>query len=200
MADFATCIPFVLEHEGGFQNNPNDAGNFVNELNLGTKFGISAPMAVEYGWDPNTSLQSMTEDWASSVWQQEFWPGLEGINDNNIAAKILDMRASGKARADKAVQTALIGLGWQISADGVIGPETTSAINQEDATTLMTALCQAQANIYQTSAANYPNEAGFLPAWLERASDIPGFAIAAGGLGLAGLAVVGLIFWKALNT
>ena len=47
MADFKTAVLITLEHEGGFQKNPNDHANWssgkigVGTL-VGTKYGITA--------------------------------------------------------------------------------------------------------------------------------------------------------------
>lgn len=197
MADFQACIPFVLRNEGGYQNDPNDAGNWHNGINMGTNFGISAPVAVSAGWPDGISLRSMTESEARQIWETLFWPGLEGVESNAVAAKILDMRASGLHRADRYVQQGLVDMGWSIAVDGIIGPETQSALNQEDPSAVLEMLARQQAAIYQDSADTHPSEAKYLAGWLSRAARLPYIAAVAGGLSLAGLAVTAALLWAA---
>ena len=43
IGNFPACIKFTLQYEGGFQNAPNDPGNYRPDGTLvGTNFGISA--------------------------------------------------------------------------------------------------------------------------------------------------------------
>lgn len=201
MSDPAAAIAWVIDaHERGFQANPSDHGNYYQGRLLGTNWGISAPVAVQYGWDPNTSLRSMPRSFAESIWLREFWPGLEGITDPNVAAKILDMRASGKARADRYVQLGLRSLGWVLDVDGIIGPQTTEALNGEtDREALQAMLCQQQAAIYQASAGG--TNAGFLGAWLTRAADWPGWStVVTAGVSLWAVATAGVLIYLVVKS
>ena len=40
---FNRCIVKILENEGGFQEDPDDPGNYADGVLKGTKYGISAP-------------------------------------------------------------------------------------------------------------------------------------------------------------
>lgn len=201
MAIFENCIGYLLTNEGGYQSNPNDSGNWVNGVNLGTNYGISAPKAVEFGWNPTESLRLLTEDFAKYVYKTDFWPGLEGINSDAIAAKILDMRVSGKRRADRYIQQGLVGMGWNIAIDGVIGPQTRDALNRENESRVMEMLKKQHAQIYSDSAAKYPSQIEFLGGWLKRAAKSPMIVAAVvGSLGVGTIALLAALAWISYRT
>jgi lysozyme family protein len=198
MATFQAAIEWVLQHEGGFQKAASDPGNYYQGQLIGTNWGVSAPVARSAGWTGR--MEDMPRQWAiDNVYLPNYWPGLSAINNENIAAKILDMRLSGKARADRYVQQGLIDMGWTISVDGVIGPMTAQAINQEDASVVMSMLQAQHAAIYQDSYDRNPIGESWLKNWMSRAADVPALAVVAGGVGLLGLALVGMLVWAAVK-
>lgn len=65
-------IAFVLLHEGGYQNNPNDIGNWTGCAvgkgeNKGTNFGISA---CSY---PDLDIQNLSQAEAIAIYQRDYW-------------------------------------------------------------------------------------------------------------------------------
>ncbi len=65
-------IDFVLAHEGGYQNNPADIGNWTGGAqgageNKGTNFGISA---ASY---PNLDIVNLTREQAIAIYQRDYW-------------------------------------------------------------------------------------------------------------------------------
>ena len=187
MADFRSCIPYVLGNEGGFQDMRGDKGNYYKGQLLGTKYGISAPVAVAYGWPPNQSLASMPQSFAERVWEAGYWGGLDGVQDNDVAAKILDIRASGPGRADKYIQQALINAGYKIPPTGKLDAATLAALNSMDKGTAQALLSQAQAQIYSDSTARNPGQQQFMPSWMRRAAKTP----SGGTVSLPGNAALG---------
>jgi lysozyme family protein len=195
MATFEAAIPWVLDHEGGFQKNPKDRGNYYNGELLGTKYGITVAVAREDGYTGR--MEDLPLSRATSIYERKYWPGLDFVNNQQVATKILDMRVQyGKAGGDSKVQEALVSLGWDISVDGVLGPISLSAINQEDPAALLAALVTEMESEYRGDVASHPDDAGFLGAWLERARDLPPFELIAGGIGIGALAIMAFIFWK----
>lgn len=198
MAEYLPAIDWVIDnHEGGFQNIASDPGNWYGGELLGTIWGVSAPTARGAGWTGR--MQDMPREWAISNVYPSFWSGLDGVQDQGIATKILDMRLSGPRRADRYVQQGLIHLGWRISADGIIGPLTLSAINQETRKILMDVLATQQEQLYRDSYAKNPIGTNWLTVWLNRASDIPVFAILATGLSLGALVLAGLLIYAVVS-
>lgn len=60
-------IEFVLKQEGGLSIDPNDPGNYVNGVFVGTKFGISANA------HPNVDIVNLTVEQAKDIYRQSYW-------------------------------------------------------------------------------------------------------------------------------
>lgn len=197
-ADYRTAIDWVIDtHEGGFQKAVSDPGNYYQGQLIGTNWGVSAPVAREHGWTGR--MEDMPREWAIQHVYPTYWAGLEGIQSQNMAAKILDMRLSGIRRADRYVQAGLAALGWSLSVDGMIGPQTTDALNRESEARVMPMLVDQQTKLYAASYNANPIGQSWFNVWMRRARDIPSLAVVAAVGSLAGLAVVGLIVWAAVN-
>ena len=190
MASFSEALAYVGINEGGFQINPNDPGNWYNGELLGTRYGISAPVARENGY--MGEMQYLPKSFADSIYQAKYWPGLESIRSQAIASKIMDMRVQfGKSGGSKLAQGAANRLGAGLSVDGVIGPASIAAFNGLDQSSLMLALCDAMENEYRADVAEHPAKGDFLDGWLRRAASVPsGLYVAAAGVSLLGLLVV----------
>ena len=185
MAVFSVADDFVKSNEGGFQKNPADAGNYYNGELQGTNWGISAPVARQYGYQGR--MEDMPESFAIEVRYLGYWQGLDDVVNQAIATKIYDMRINfGNAGGTKIAQRALNSIGKNVAVDGTIGPETLAAINSADPVALMNALCA-------TMAASYDPSSPFIEGWLDRAAAIPPGLVLAGVLSLAGLGVALLI-------
>lgn len=195
MASFDLAIPWILGHEGGFQRSPGDRGNYYQGELQGTKYGISAPVARANGW--LARMEDLTLDFAESVYESSYWPGLDGVNSQAIATKILDMRVQfGVAGADAMVQRALQGLGWPIAVDGMIGPITRDCLNRAKPGIVLEALVVAMEGAYRKSVTATPGNVTFLDGWLNRARMLP--VVAAAGA-LTGLLLVGVVVWFAVR-
>lgn len=115
------CIEVILKNEGGFQNNPNDTGNYVNGILVGTKYGIAAK------YFPNEDIPNLTIERAKEIYFKKYWKPLklEEVISNETCLQIFDMAVNaGKSRAVKLAQK-LVG----VPADGKMGPITRNAIN-----------------------------------------------------------------------
>lgn len=129
MNNFGAAFSITVGVEGGYQNNPNDRGNWTGgEIgvgeNQGTKYGISA---AAY---PNLDIANLTRDQAAAIYQSDYWNKISGnalpsgvdimvfdtaVNSGVGAASHLLQRAAGMSEADQ---------------DGDIGPKTLAAVQQ----------------------------------------------------------------------
>jgi len=125
---FETAFSRVVSNEGRFQNDRNDRGNWtsgtigVGELK-GTKYGISA---MSY---PHLDIENITLEQARGIYHTDWWEKLE-LNrfPKAVAFQIFDSAVNhGVRSAVKMVQKAV-----GVTADGVIGPETISAVRKID--------------------------------------------------------------------
>ncbi|WP_297369531.1 glycoside hydrolase family 108 protein [Acidocella sp.] len=129
MDNFARCIAFTLDFEGGYSNNPADPGNWTGgavgrgELR-GTKFGISA---AAY---PALDIAALTQPEAEALYRADFYIPLEGdALPPAIAMVAFDAAVNaGPRRAVVWLQQAC-----DLLADGVLGPETLRALTTGDA-------------------------------------------------------------------
>lgn len=139
MAKFEKAAIEILQREGGYQNDPNDYGNY-NSLGqlVGTKYGISAKMYEQafpgyYELPSVDTMQSLTTDIAYEIYRSQFWIpyGFENINDQSVANQVFDIFFNHSPNtAATIIQKAIVQTGVPISVDGVYGNQTKSAINQ----------------------------------------------------------------------
>lgn len=174
MASFDNAFPFILENEGGFQADPRDSGNYDEDGNLlGTNFGITAKVAREYGW--TGPMEDLPLSIAKEIYRAGYWAGLDAIESDQVAAKILDFRVNfGTGGGTKLAQQAANEFeGINIAVDGGFGPRTIEAINSIDPASYLEALIQSATRRYESIAASDPDKAAFLPGWLNRVVKIP---------------------------
>jgi lysozyme family protein len=124
-AAFDKTFEVVIGSEGGLSLNPQDPGNWTGgavgrgELR-GTNWGISA---ASY---PTKDIASLTLDQAKAIYWTDFWLPIAGDKlPPALALLVFDTAVmSGVGRAVRLLQAAL-----GVAEDGVIGPQTLSAIN-----------------------------------------------------------------------
>lgn len=118
---FSKCINIVLKHEGGFQANPNDRGNYVNGILVGTKYGIAARFF------PDEDIKNMTEQRAKEIYYQSYWKpmNLEGIQDELSVLHIFDHGINAGRKTSIILAQKIV----QVKPDGVCGNITKQAIN-----------------------------------------------------------------------
>jgi lysozyme family protein len=192
MASFEMALPFIGKNEGEFQKNPNDPGNWFNGELQGTRWGISAKVARNHGYIG--LMEELPKAFADAILKASYWYGLDGVNSQPIATKIFDMRVQfGDQGGMRLTQKALKSLGASLAVDGVLGPITLQAINNAFPDSLMGRLVIEMDSAYRADVAEHPAKSEFLNGWLARAAKVPsGYYIAAAGVSVLGLIVVGI--------
>lgn len=120
---FDTAFDRLLGHEGGFQGDPNDRGNWTTgkigsgELR-GTKYGISA---MSY---PQENIRELTRDRAKFLYHRDFWQRVGG-DDLHPAITFQLFDAAVNHGPGNAVRMLQRGLG--VADDGDLGPITLRA-------------------------------------------------------------------------
>lgn len=193
MAQFGPAYDFLSAHEGGFQKNPNDKGNYWNGDLVGTNWGISGKYAREHGYTGR--MEDLTEDQAMAWFRADFWNGLDEVENQAVASKLLDMRANmGVGTANRIAQQAANNLVEPPTAvDGAWGPDTILTINSADPQALIDQLADVSVAHYQAIVDQDPSQETWLRGWIKRALDVP--AVIAGGAGLLLLLLVGGLVW-----
>jgi lysozyme family protein len=158
-ANFLKAFEYLMYHEGGYVNDPKDAGGE-------TKYGISKRSY------PHLVIKDLTRDQARQIYFIDFWMKCkcENIENEEIAAKLFDLAVhTGISQAVKLIQRALRAAGAQVVEDGIIGSVTLAAINKADPTDLLAALKSEAAGYYRLLVNANPSQQKFIQGWLSRA-------------------------------
>jgi len=170
MGEIDSVLDTILSHEGGFQANKNDKGNYNSEGKLvGTNFGISAPVLEAYLGRPVTAqdMKELTEDTAKDIYRRNYiHPVVNnlGVEPSNPAfEQVVDMVVNhGYANTVPIVQRAI-----GVKVDGKAGPATRKAI--EKAKNLNNTLVDKRKNFYNQIVKSDDKQKVFLNGWLKRA-------------------------------
>ena len=114
---FEEIIEQVLEHEGGYVNDPHDAGGETN-------FGIAKK------FNPDVDIKNLTKEGAKEIYYEKYWkPSKADKVPDQLKHIYFDMVVNfGKRGAVKVLQQAAVAKGHKIAVDGGIGPNTLKAI------------------------------------------------------------------------
>lgn len=156
---FASIIPWILEHEGGYVNDPQDPGGETN-------FGISERTY------PREDIKGLTIDRAAAIYYADWWLRckIHRLEDDRVAAKVLDACINvGPRTGIKLLQMAIKRCGVVVSIDGYIGPETAGAANRCDPAALVNHLAELLAAYYISKVNEKPEKKKYLKGWLKRA-------------------------------
>ncbi len=157
---FDKLIGAVLEHEGGYVNDPDDPGGE-------TKHGISKRSY------PGLDIVNLTESQARDIYYRDWWLRLRcnEIQDDRIAQKYLDTSVNvGKTAGIKIMQRALREAGQSVAVDGKIGSQTIGAANKANPDALLAAMRRLQAAHYESLIRRNPKLAKFRRGWIARAA------------------------------
>lgn len=181
MANFDSCIDYVLKHEGGLTKDKADPGGITN-------FGISLRFLREvpeesrkragiFGDVTEKTIIELTHDQAIKLYRSEFWDKapFEKIMNPMLGKYIFDMSVHhGLSRATKITQRACCAAQKQkdyIKDDGVFGSKTLSAVNYASFM-LIPALISSRVGFMRQLVAVKPELDVFLNGWITRAFDI----------------------------
>jgi len=111
--NFDKAVQFVLKHEGGYVNDPQDAGGE-------TKYGISKRAY------PSLKIKELTKDDAIAIYKRDYWDKLPSALHPSIHCVLFDCAVNtGISRAVRILQTAV-----KTNPDGQWGRLSQSALNK----------------------------------------------------------------------
>lgn len=150
---FMKYIEVVLKNEGGDKivDHPNDPGGL-------TRWGIAKKFY------PDLDIKNLTKNQAIEIYHKDYWNkmNLTGIHDEDLILHLFDMGVNaGIKTAIKMVQRIV-----DVEADGIIGPETTKAINYFPS--VVETYKQERKKYYFDLARRKPDLQVFLAGWLNR--------------------------------
>lgn len=152
--DFKTALKRVLEHEGGYVNNPKDPGGETN-------FGITKSTARSYGY--NGPMRSIPMDVVEFIYKKMFWDAMSCDSFQfAIAFQLFDAAVNhGLLNARKILQRAV-----GTKDDGIIGPITLHEVRKQPLFALIN-LFNAERIKFYTRISNFNT---FGRGWMNRVS------------------------------
>lgn len=141
---FDLAFERVVLHEGGFQNDPHDRGNWTTgkigqgELK-GTKYGISS---MTY---PHLDIENLTEEQVRAIYFEDWWQAL-GMERFRPAMQYQLFDAAVQHGWHRAVKTLQQAVGAK--EDGIIGPKTLGLVRNTELNDLLMQFISARIDYY----------------------------------------------------
>ena len=168
MANSSKLVPFILQWEGGFVNDPDDLGGATNKgITIGTfteyrrKKGLSAPTVKDL---KNISDAEWHDVFKSLYWDR--WKADE-IKNQSVANILVDWVWASGSYGIKRPQR-LLG----VKADGIVGKQTIAAINAMDAATLFKMIKDDRAKFIDEICKARPKNEKYRKGWMNRINAI----------------------------
>lgn len=151
----------ILQWEGGFTDDPLDRGG-------ATKYGITAATLSHWRGRPvrTDEVKALTKDEALQIYEKLYIkdPGFDPI-PMPLKVHLIDFGInSGPAVAIRTLQDCL-----NVTADGVLGPETLGALKLQDPFVINNNLAKSRTMMIGRIVTRDPSQVKFLTGWLRRA-------------------------------
>ena len=157
MKTFDEIIEKVLEHEGGYVNDPKDLGGE-------TKYGITKRFY------PDVDIKNLTIEQAKEIYKKDYWDKnkVESL-PQNLWHIYFDMCVNmGKRTAVKVLQRAANNKGRDIEVDGGLGPMTIGALKGVE----LDRVRAFRVKYYVDLITARPEQEKFYLGWFRRATEV----------------------------
>ena len=157
MKNFDEIIEIVLEHEGGYVNDPKDLGGE-------TKYGITKRFY------PDVDIKNLTIEQATEIYKKDYWDKnrVESL-PQNLWHIYFDMCVNmGKRTAVKVLQRAAVNKGKNIDVDGGLGPATIGALKGVE----LDRVRAFRVKYYVDLITAKPEQEKFFLGWFRRATEV----------------------------
>lgn len=168
MANSSKLVPFILQWEGGFVNDPDDLGGATN---MGVTIGTYEAYCRKKGYPKPTieRLKNLTkEDWAE-IFKTMYWDRWKAdeIKNQSVANILVDWVWASGVHGIKRPQK-LLG----VVADGLVGSKTIAAINAADPRKLFDAIKADRAKFIDEICKARPKNEKYRKGWMNRINAI----------------------------
>jgi len=121
MSDFDRALAFVLHHEGGFVDHPDDPGGATN-------MGITQATYDAWRGNSTRSVQTIERGEVEAIYRDNYWTGAPESQPWPLSLVIFDARVQ-HGKWAKIVQRACVDLGADVVVDGAWGPKSQAALD-----------------------------------------------------------------------
>lgn len=131
MVDVQQIAREIVAREGGYVDDPDDPGG-------ATKHGVTVHTMRRLGLDldhdgdvDRDDVRRMTRDRAAEIFLEHYYrrPSIDLLPEV-LRASVFDMYVNAGAQAVKLLQRLLRDMGWAVTVDGVLGPQTLRAAEE----------------------------------------------------------------------
>ena len=173
MADFESSYRRVLEHEGGYVNDPDDPGGetykgVARKMNSKWAGWVRIDMLKRQGGFPanlerDADLQEMVRDF----YEVNYWDKVKGddIANQEVAFYLFEFAVNAGVATSSTLAQLVVGA----NKDGVIGGETVKAINAYDPEKFIALFTVAKIARYVNIVKNRPTSKKYFYGWVRRA-------------------------------
>lgn len=168
MASSSKLVPFILQWEGGFVNDPLDLGGATNKgITIGTfteykrRKGLKAPTVQDL---KNISSEDWHEVFKGLYWDR--WKADE-IKNQSVANILVDWVWASGSHGIKRPQRIL-----GVTADGIVGSKTIAALNAKDPAELFKMIKADRIKFIDEICEKRPANNRFKKGWLNRINAI----------------------------
>lgn len=161
MSDFNEAMKVLLNHEGGYVDNPDDKGGPTNR-------GITQKDLSQYLGRPASieDLQMLSINQTMDIYKKNYWVplSLDQINKPKIATVIFDLSIlTGMRTVVRLLQDIL-----KLTPDGIIGKDTIKALNAYSDTVSSIVLIEQIQKYFVTICHVNNSQVVFLTGWINR--------------------------------
>lgn len=168
MAKSIKLIPFILQWEGGFVNDPADLGGATNK---GVTIGTFKEHRKRKGLPPPTveDLKNISESEWHDIFKSLYWDRWKAdeIKSQAVANILVDWVWASGSHGIKRPQR-LLG----VKADGIVGKQTIAAVNAMDAATLFKMIKADRLKFVDEICKARPANERFRKGWTSRINSI----------------------------
>lgn len=145
--NFDQCLTWLLAHEGGFVDHPNDPGGMTNKGITARVYGqwLADTMDVDTEITEEV-MRNIPENHVEQIYREEYWNRVAGDKlPAGLDWSVFDWAVnSGVGRSARTLQKIIA-----VTADGGIGPQTLAAVDEHDTEQLITDMFSRRQAFYE---------------------------------------------------
>lgn len=131
MRDVRTLADEIVAREGGFVNDPDDPGGATN---FGVTLGTMRRLGLDLTGDGQVSeadVRALSREQAVEIFLEHYYrrPGIAALPEV-LQPSVFDMYVNAGGNAVRILQRLLIAMGFDLTVDGIIGPQTIRAAQE----------------------------------------------------------------------